>query len=84
MKTMARVFSNYANKDWQMNNLVIHNLPEANGSSQAEQSSRNIKLFQDVMNEMFRVSVTISRSFRVGKTDPNRDRLLIVTLEAPR
>ena len=83
MTGMAKVFDDYLDKDRRKNNLVVHNLPESEGGPREDRLARDIIMFQNVMKETFRMSVAIARSFRVGKTVENRDRLLIIMLETP-
>ena len=83
MKQVAEVVDSFIDRDRRKNNLVIHNLPESDGSSSAEKSLLDTKMFQDVIKDTFRMSVAISRSFRVGKAVQSRPRLLIVTLDTP-
>lgn len=78
MRSIAKLFDDFIDKDRRKNNLVVHNLPEAEGSSHSERSSGDIRLFQEVCEDTFKVSVSVSRAFRVGRADTNRGRLLIV------
>ena len=83
MRNIAQVFDDFVDKDRRKNNLVVHNLPEAEGTSQSERTSKDISLFQEVCKETFRVNVSVSRAFRVGRVDTSKNRLLIVTLDTP-
>ena len=83
MTGIVKVFDDFIDRDRRKNNLVVHNLPEAEGGSLEERSTRDRKLFQEVMKESFRLNVTVARSFRAGKSVNGRARLLIVTLETP-
>lgn len=83
MTGMVKVFDNFLDKDRRKNNLVVHNLPESKGTSQTERSQGDIRMFQEMIKESFRMSVSVARSFRVGKATETRARLLIVTLETP-
>ena len=79
----TKVFDDFLDKDRRKNNLVIHNLPEDNEGSREDRAAQDVSLFQEIVKEVFRTSVTVAKSFRVGKQVANRDRLLIVTLETP-
>ena len=83
MKGMAKVLDDFMDKDRRKNNIVIHNLPEMTSGSHIERTSHDTKLFQDMVKEAFNIRAAVAKSFRVGKSVPNRDRLLIVTLETP-
>ena len=83
MVGVSKVFDNFLDKDRRKNNLVIHNLPEAAGVSKEDRAAHDLRLFQDLVKEMFQMSVAVARSFRVGRSVENRARLLIVTLETP-
>ena len=83
MVGVSKVFDNFLDKDRRKNNLVIHNLPEATGESKEDRAAHDLRLFQDLVKEMFQMSVAVARSFRVGRSVENRARLLIVTLETP-
>ena len=62
---------------------MIHNLPEAAGVSKEDRAAHDLRLFQDLVKDMFQMNVAVARSFRVGRSVENRARLLIVTLETP-
>ena len=83
MHGIAQVFDDFVDKERRKNNLVVHNLPESVGDSQANRFSKDIKCFQEMAKEVFKINVSISRSFRVGRANGDRDRLLIVTLDTP-
>ena len=82
MTGIARVFDDFLDKDRRKNNLVVHNLPEADVGSQ-DRSGQDIRLFQELMKETFQMSVAVAKSFRVGRSVESRTRLLIITLETP-
>ena len=83
MVGVSKVFDNFLDRDRRKNNLVIHNLPEAAGVSKEDRAAHDLRLFQDLVKDMFHMSVAVARSFRVGRSVENRARLLIVTLETP-
>ena len=43
----------------------------------------DMKAFQEVVGDTFRMRVAVSKCFHVGRTPPNRHWLLIVTLDTP-
>ena len=47
MKNIDKVFDDFLNKDKRKNNLVIHNLPEADCSEDGSRAECDVKLFQD-------------------------------------
>ena len=79
----AKVFDDFLDKDRRKNNLVIHNLPEDNERSREDRAAQDVSLFQEIVKEVFRMSIAVAKAVRVGKQVANRDRLLIVTLETP-
>ena len=83
MKNIAKVFDDFLDKDKRKNNLAIHNLPEAICSEGGSRAECDMKLFQELAKDTFKLSVAVSKSFRVGKANPNKDRLLIITLDTP-
>ena len=83
MPGIVKVFDEFIDKDRRKNNLVIHNLPEMAEGALEERSARDVRMFQEVVKDSFKLNVAIARSFRVGKAMGNRERLLIVTLETP-
>ena len=83
MTGIVKAFDDFVDKDRRKNNLVVHNLPEDVAGSVAERSERDTKLFQEVIKDSFKMNVAVAKSFRVGKSVENRERLLIVTLETP-
>ena len=83
MQNIGQVFDEFLEKDKRKNNLVIHNLPESEVSSLAERSEKDIKLFKDVVRDTFKMNVTVSKAFRVGKVVQTKPRLLIITLATP-
>ena len=83
MTSIVKIFDDFIDRDRRKNNVVVHNFPEAEGGSMEERSTRDRKLFQEVMKESFRLNVTVARSFSVDKSVNGRARLLIVTLETP-
>lgn len=80
-QNIAQVFDRFLDKNKRARNLVVHNLPEQNGGSQAEKSQADIALFTSMIKESLSMNVRATRSFRAGKVVPNKHRLLIVTLE---
>ena len=82
-KDHAKVFDEFIDKDRRKNNLVIHNLPEMGEGTVEERSSRDVRMFQEVVKDSFKLNVAVARSFHVGKAMGNRERLLIVTLKTP-
>ena len=83
LQNISQVFDDFLEKDKRKNNLVIHNLPEADGNSLSERSERYTKSFQEVVWDTFRMSVSVSKVYRVGKVMQNKPRLLIITLDTP-
>ena len=80
---LSRALDEHMDREKRKANLVIHNLPEQEGNSLAERSEKDLALFTSMIKDVFKLRVSSSRSFRVGKKQENRPRLLIVTLDNP-
>ena len=83
LKHVAEALDSFVDKDRRRNNLVVHNLPEPDCSSASERSEMDMKAFQEVVGDTFKMRVAVSKCFRVGRTPQNKPRLLIVTLDTP-
>ena len=82
-QNMAQVFDDFLDKDKRKNNIVVHNLMESEGNSFKEKTEQDIRLFQDMVKDVFHLNVVVARAFRAGKKIENKNRLLIVTLDTP-
>ena len=80
---LSRALDEHMDREKRKANLVIHNLPEQEGNSFAERSEKDLALFTSMIKDVLKLRVSSSRSFRVGKKQENRPRLLIVTLDNP-
>ena len=60
--------------------MVVHNLEEAHGESQADRVKGDSEKFKQLVKEGLKLAVGTTKAFRVGRGDPGRPRLLIVTL----
>lgn len=82
VQNISRVFDDFLDKDRRKHNLVVHNLPETDTASQGERSEHDVRQFQELVKEVFKLQVRPTKSFRVGRVTPGRHRLLIVTLDS--
>ena len=80
---LSRTLDDHLDKEKRKANLVIHNLPEQEGSTLTERSERDIALFTMMVKDVMKIRTSSSKSFRVGKKHDDRPRLLIVTLDNP-
>ena len=80
---LSRALDDHLDREKRKANLVVHNLPEQDGSSLSERSENDITLFTAMLREVMKINVSASKSFRVGKRHTDRPRLLIVTLDNP-
>ncbi|MEM6666843.1 MAG: hypothetical protein AAF638_10610, partial [Pseudomonadota bacterium] len=62
---IAQVFDKFLDKNKRARNVVVHNLPEQSGGSQAERSQADIALFTSMVREALHMNVRATRSFRV-------------------
>ena len=61
-------------------NVVIHNLREADGQSYAERTKGDGEAFKNMAKEGLKLIVEATRTFRVGKKEGTKPRLMVVTL----
>ena len=79
---VAGMLDEYLDKEKRKRNVVVHNLPEQHGERQTEKTKNDSELFADVVKEHLHMVVNVSRCFRVGKTEGDKPRLLVVTLDS--
>ena len=56
--------------------MVVHNLPESEGSTPKDKIEKDIELFKEMVKDSFHLNVAVSRGFRVGKIADGKDRLM--------
>ena len=79
---ISAVFDDFLDKEKRKLNVVVHNLRESESDTFKERSERDAALFTSMIKEVFKLSVTPVKTFRVGKKLPDKPRLLIVTLDS--
>ena len=82
-RELSQVLDDHLDKEKRKGNIVVHNLPEQEGDTLADRSSKDITEFTTMVREAMRLNVMASRSFRVGKRNQAKPRLMIVTLDNP-
>ena len=82
-RELSQALDDHLDKERRKANLVIHNLPEQGGSTLMERSEKDIALFSTMIKDVMKLHATSSKSFRVGKKQQERPRLLIITLDNP-
>ena len=82
-RDLSQILDDHLDKEKRKGNIVVHNLPEHEGDTLADRSSKDITEFTIMVKEVMRLNVSTSRSFRVGKKNQAKPRLLIVTLDNP-
>ena len=80
-KTIAGVFDEFLDKEKRKLNVVLHNVPESQGESFSERTEQDKMKFIEVIRDGMRLNVKVTKAFRVGKSTPEKPRLLIVGLE---
>ena len=80
---LAGALDDYMDKEKRKSNIVVHNLPESNAENQSERADCDAALFKEMIKDEMKLQVKVQRSFRVGKKNDGKARLLIVTLESP-
>ena len=79
--SIAKVVDDFFDKDKRKKNIILHNLPEPRAGTLEQRSQEDINQFLEMVKETFRLRVSVAKSFRVGKANPDKPRLLVVTLE---
>ena len=70
------IIDELADRDRRKKNLIIYNLPEPTSKNQSDSD-----LFTALCSSVFNRTVTITRSIRLGKKEPNKHRILLLCLE---
>ena len=78
---VARIVDNVFDKEKRKNNIVVHNLPEAEANSHAERMEQDRSKFTQLVKDEFHLIVRVTKSFRIGKAVAGKNRLLIVTVD---
>ena len=78
---IAGIVDSVLDREKRRRNIVVHNLPESNAQSPSDRARDDMTLFTQLVKDEFRVITRVTKSFRVGKVVPGKQRLLIVTLE---
>ena len=61
-------------------NVVVHNLEEADGQNHVERSKKDGEAFRSMTKNGMKLKVETEKTFRVGKREGTKPRLLVVTL----
>ena len=77
---LAGLLDEMQDKERRKLNVVVHNLREADGQSYAERSEGDTKTFKNMVKHGLKLIVETTKTFRVGKKDGNKPRLMVVTL----
>ena len=80
-RDMSCVLDDYLDKDKRKLNVVVHNLPEEQGNTAAERSSKDQEAFQSVARDALKLQIHTTKSFRAGRKMSDKPRLLIVSLD---
>ena len=80
---LSKVLDDHLDKERRKGNVVVHNLPEQAGDTLSDRSAKDVSEFSSMIRDVMKLNVSASKSFRVGKKNQNRPRLLIVTLDNP-
>ena len=80
-KEISGMLDGYMDKERRRCNIVIYNLPEDSGDSQAERNENDILKFREIMKQELHLNIRITRAFRAGKRLSDKPRLLIASLE---
>ena len=78
---MTKVVGNFFDKEKRRNNIVVHNLPESPVQDPKERSQKDVETFKSLVQDEFKLKISVVRTFRAGKIQPEKPRPLIVTLD---
>ena len=81
-KEVAGILDQFMDKERRKCNIVVHNLKEAVGDTHDDRMAGDRSRLEALFREAFHMQVRITNSFRDGKFNPEKPRLLIVTLES--
>ena len=80
IQDMSVVFDDFLDKEKRKLNIVVHNMSESHGETHQERASKDAAQFTTMLKDVFKLSVIPVKTFRVGKSLPDKSRLMIVTL----
>ena len=78
---VTKVVGNFFDKEKRRNNIVVHNLPESSVQDPKERSQKDAETFKSLVQEEFKLRISVVKVFRAGKIQPEKPRPLIVTLD---
>ena len=79
---IAILFDEMQDKEKRKLNVVVHNLKEGMGQSHAERGQRDSEMFEKMVRDGLKLTAHTSRTFRVGRQEGDKPRLLVVTLSS--
>lgn len=77
---VARLLDEIQDKERRKLNVVIHNLKETAGESNTERAKGDSDKFKHMIKEGLKLVVETAKTFRVGRKDDTKPRLMVVTL----
>ena len=81
-KEVASFLDAFMDKERRKCNIVVHNLREAEGDTHDDRVAADRARLVALFRETLRLKVSITNSFRAGKFNPDRPRLLIATVDS--
>ena len=60
---------------------MFHNVPEPEADSLADKVAADIKIVTDITKSEFKLNIRATRVIRIGKRQPDKPRLLLITLQ---
>ena len=77
---VAGLLDEIQDKERRKLNVVIHNMQESSGQTQAARAKGDADKFEQMVKDCLKLIVKTTRTFRVGKKADEKPRLMIVTL----
>ena len=77
---IAVILDEIQDKERRKHNVVIHNLRETEGQTHEERTKGDDEKFKIMVKDGMKLVVQTTKTFRVGKKDDNKPRLMVVTL----
>ena len=80
-EALVKSVGDFFDKERRKQNIVVHNLPESVDVDSKRRIEKDIEAFKSMVIDEFRMSVNIKQAFRAGKSEQERPRTLIVSLD---
>lgn len=79
-KEIVDIFEDHNDREKRKLNVVVYNLPEAEGSNYNERMMKDCDTLKKLVRAELNLDITVSRTFRPGKFVENSQRLMVASL----